>query len=79
MGMTSARKFRKLVENVRVILSIELVAAAQAVDLRKVKKLGKGTRELYNSVRKQISMLTKDRIISEDIKKSVEVLKNLKD
>lgn len=79
MGMTSARKFRKLVENVRVILSIELIAAAQAVDLRGVKKLGKGTRELYNSVRKQISMLTKDRIISEDIKKSVEVLKNLKD
>jgi histidine ammonia-lyase len=77
MGMTSARKFKKLVENVRVILAVEMVAAVQAIDLRGVSKLGKGTEEIYRKVRKEIPKLTTDRMISTDVKKGVEILKKL--
>ena len=74
MGMTSARKFRQLVRNLRVILSIEMTVAAQGIDLRGVKKLGKGTGVLYRKIRKTIPKLVKDRIISEDIHKAVKIL-----
>lgn len=77
MGMTSARKFRKVIENLRIILSIELLAAAQGIDLRRIKKLGTRTRALYQQIRKSVPMLKKDRMISEDIRLSEELLKNL--
>lgn len=74
MGMTSAKKFKTLVVNLRTILAIELIAAAQAIDLRKIKKLGKGTRELYLKIRSVIPTLKEDRVISEDVRKVVEIL-----
>lgn len=77
MGMTSARKFKKIVKNTAVVLAIEMMAAAQAVDLRKVKKLGKGTSKTYQAVRAVIPKLEDDRIISEDITKAIDVLETL--
>ncbi|MFQ5730222.1 MAG: aromatic amino acid lyase, partial [Waddliaceae bacterium] len=74
MGMTSARKFKKLIGNVRVILAVEMMVAVQGIDLRGAKKLGKGTRGLYKQVRKDLPKLMKDRIISEDIQKAVNIL-----
>lgn len=77
MGMTSARKLKRLVENTQVILAIEMIAAAQAIDLSKAKPLGQGTAKLYKSIRKTIPMLTKDRIIAEDVAKGISILENL--
>lgn len=70
MGMTSALKLKKIVEQVRICLAVELLAACQAIDLRKVKKLGKETKRLYQKVREVIPPLTKDRIVSYDIEKA---------
>ncbi|MBA2728289.1 MAG: histidine ammonia-lyase, partial [Parachlamydiaceae bacterium] len=67
MGMTSARKFKKIVENVKVILTAEMLAATQAIDLRKPKTLGKGTSATYRTVRISIPMLIEDRIIQNDL------------
>lgn len=78
MGMTSARKLRDLVKHVSVVLSIEMLAAAQAVDLRKRKrKLGEGTFKTYSALRERVPMLEEDRIIAEDVKKAVEVFYKL--
>ncbi len=77
MGMTSARKFKKLVANARTILAIEMVAAAQAVDLRKIKTLGKGSGRLYEKIRKTIPFLDRDRMISEDVRLAVTLLEKL--
>lgn len=74
MGMTSARKLRSIVQNTRVVLAIELLAAAQAIDLRKIKQLGVGTRKTYDLVRSRIPKLTVDRILSEEINLAVELL-----
>lgn len=76
MGMTSANKFKRIVHNVRVVLAIELLAAAQAVDLKKTLRLGKRTQQTYNKIRAYVPMLDNDRIVSEDVEKSVSVLKN---
>jgi histidine ammonia-lyase len=74
MGMTSARKFKGIVRNTTAVLAIEMLAATQAIDLRKVKKLGQGTRKTYTIVRSLIPKLVDDRLISEDIAKAVDIL-----
>lgn len=77
MGMTAVRKLKKIVENTKVVLAIELIAAAQAVDLAKVKTLGVGTKKTYETLRKVVPTLIKDRIVSEDVKSAMQILKNL--
>jgi histidine ammonia-lyase len=85
MGMTSANKFKRIVKNVGVVLAVELLAAAQAIDLRrKLKsgqsrenlKLGKGTQKTYDAIRAVVPMLEKDRIVSDDVEKAVYVIEN---
>lgn len=75
MGMTAARKLRRVVENVTTVLAAEAIAAAEAVDIRKIKKLGKGTKKLYDAIRSVVKPLKGDRIVSEDIKNAAEILR----
>ena len=77
MGMTSARKLKRIVHNTRVVLAVEMLAAAQAIDLRKVQQLGKGTRKTYDALRKAVPKLTNDRILADDISKAVDVFDSL--
>ena len=65
MGATAALKLRQVAENLANILSIELFCAAQGVDLRKVqigeeKRLGAGTREIYEGIRRRVPFIRKD-------------------
>lgn len=73
MGMTSARKLKRIISNTKAVLSIEMVAASQAIDLLGVKRLGKGTKKTYSSVRSLIPLLTEDRIIAEDVEKAIKI------
>lgn len=80
MGMTSARKFKQIVDNATVVLSLELLAAAQAIDLQEKRALGKGTYYSYCRLRDKIPYLSKDRILSSDIAIAVDLLtKTLQD
>ena len=74
MGMTSARKLKRVIKNTRVILAAEMVAAAQGVDLRGVKELGKGTALLYRRLRQDVPELKNDRVIAKDINQAVKLL-----
>jgi histidine ammonia-lyase len=67
MGTISARKCREIMRNTEYIVSIELLCAAQALDLFTNLKPGVGTLEAYKIIRKHIPHLETDRIISEDI------------
>jgi len=67
MGPIAARKARAVLENVEYIVAIELLCAAQAVDFRGPEKLGKGTRAAYELLRKHVSILKEDRVLSGDI------------
>lgn len=74
MGMTSARKLKKIVENTHTVLAIEALAAAQAIDLGEQQKLGKGTSKSYASIRAAVPPLGKDRIIHEDVTAGIDVI-----
>lgn len=78
MGMNSAKKFKTIVRNTITVLSVEMVVAAQAISLRNIKKLGKGTKALYAKIREDIEPWgTESRTVSEDVEKSRNILTNM--
>jgi len=67
MGAIAARKVRTIVENARHVIAIELMCAAQAIDLQESRRLGEGTNRLYSLIRQYVPKLTEDRPPSADI------------
>ncbi len=67
MGAISARKCREIVKNSENVIAIELLCAAQALDLFTNMKPGEGTLAAYQAIRKTVPHLDKDRIVSTDI------------
>ena len=55
------------VKNAEYVVSIELLCAAQAMDLFTNLKAGMGTMEAYRKIREHISHLEEDRVLSQDI------------
>ncbi len=76
MGTIAARKSREILGNTRKVLSMELLAACQGIDLRGKKKLGKGTEIAYNIVRDKISTIDEDRIMYKEIGKAEKIVKS---
>ncbi|MCG0276236.1 MAG: histidine ammonia-lyase [Thermosediminibacteraceae bacterium] len=81
MGTIAARKAMKIVENTRNVLAIELLCAAQAIDLRFEKngvkgRLGKGTACAYEAIRERVPALGEDRVLSGDVKNLSELIKS---
>jgi histidine ammonia-lyase len=66
MGTISARKCRDIVRNTEDVIAIELLCAAQALDLFTNMKPGKGTLAAYQVIRQAVPHLEKDRILSSD-------------
>ena len=72
----AADKVRKTIDNLRYIIGMEAIHAAQAVDLRGELKMGKATEKAYKAIRNEIPFLDKDRNLSIDIQKSYELIKS---
>jgi len=79
MGMCSARKVLQLLNYLEEILAIELLCAAQAIDIIYQKnhklKLGQGTRKLYTLIRKKVPFAKEDVYSRELISKMIKILK----
>ena len=75
MGGTAAYKLAQVVENCEYVLGIELMTAAQAVDLNTALELSPRTRELHAAYRRQVSHLERDRVLSGDMEASREFLR----
>ncbi len=67
MGMNSALKARTVVNNVRTVLAIELLCAAQALEHRLPTRPGRGLRPLHAIIRERVPPLTADRTLHKDI------------
>jgi histidine ammonia-lyase len=80
MGATAALKLRQVAENLELILSLELLCAAQAVDLRrkaigKDKQLGLGTRDVYTTIREKVPFIERDEYLKDHIDAVTEVVR----
>lgn len=81
MGTIAARKARRIVENTRNVLAIELLCAAQAIDLRAQHKklslnLGNGTKTAYGIIRQNVTKISHDRVISKDMDKIIKTIRD---
>ncbi len=80
MGVTSALKLTAVADNLEEILSLELFAAAQAVDFRKKatgkSKLGVGTQPVYDKIRSEVPFIEEDVVMYPLMRKVSELVKN---
>jgi len=71
MGANAATKCLRVCENVERILAIELLTAAQALELRGIEKSSVKLKQLVKSYRELVSFNEADRILSKDIQSSI--------
>ncbi|MEA3201721.1 MAG: histidine ammonia-lyase [Thermoplasmata archaeon] len=69
-GAVGALLLRQILENAQRVVGIELLCAAQALDLRKPLEPGVGTRKALARVRQEIAFLHHDRVLSGDLAKA---------
>jgi histidine ammonia-lyase len=67
MGPAAALKLMRVVENVRFILGIELICAAEAAETRGIENLSRANIATHKLIRKSVPKLARDREISKDI------------
>jgi len=79
MGTDAALIAQKVLDNLYIVLAIELITLAQAVDVMQCKeKLSKPSQELYENIRESFATVTKDRSFNPELTKLVENLRNEK-
>jgi histidine ammonia-lyase len=74
MGANAATKLYEIVKNVEMVLGIELLNATQAFEFRRPKKSSAMIEKLVTEYRKTVPFIEKDRIIHEDMMKSIEFM-----
>jgi len=67
MGVGAGLKLQQIVENLRNVLAIELLAASQAIDLLRPNKSSDKLEAVHKKIRSKVPMLKRDRILANDI------------
>jgi histidine ammonia-lyase len=75
MAMAAAWKLRRVTRNVRYVLAIELMCAAQGLDYRAPLKPGRGVARAHAGVRRIVAPLERDRVLSPDIERLAEAIR----
>jgi histidine ammonia-lyase len=75
MGWHAGRKLRKVVDNLRMILAVELTAAARAVELRAPHKPSPVSAELIARLRKVVPGMGSDRFLAPELAAAAELLR----
>ena len=77
MGMGAALKLRTVVANVRWVLAIELVAAAQGIDLLRPLRSSERLEEAHRLIRNRIAFREEDREMAADLERGIALLDEL--
>jgi histidine ammonia-lyase len=78
MGANAARHAWEILENLRHVIAVELLCAAQAVDLREggAEKLAPLTRTVYDQIRSRVRFLEHDRALTPDIEAVADLIRS---
>ncbi|MFN2589697.1 MAG: histidine ammonia-lyase, partial [Actinomycetota bacterium] len=76
MGMTAARHARDSVGNAEVVVALEALAAAQALDLRRPLKPAAGTSAAAAAISRMIPFLDGDRELKPDVDAAIELVQS---
>ena len=75
MGMTAARHAREVVSNAEVVVALEALVAAQALDLRAPLEPASATRAARDAIRNVVPFLDADRELGRDIDGVVDLVR----
>lgn len=67
MGANAATKMYRVVKNVQRVLAIELLTAAQAIDIRRPKQTSPILEDIMKRLRSRVGFMDKDRILHDDL------------
>jgi histidine ammonia-lyase len=80
LAVTAGLKAQKILENTEEVVALELLAAAQGIDVSepflKNYRLGRVTGKLHSLVRRRIPTLEEDRYLGRDINKVIELVRS---
>jgi histidine ammonia-lyase len=76
MGMIAARHARDIVTNAELVVAMEAMAAAQALDLRSPLEPAEGTRAAHDAIRDVVPFLEVDRELRLDIDACVRLVRS---
>ncbi|MCT4699924.1 histidine ammonia-lyase [Tenacibaculum haliotis] len=76
MGSISGRKFNQILGNIDKILAIEFMYAAQAMEFRRPNTFSDIIEENFKIIRNKVDKLEEDRVLKDDIKTLVNMVKN---
>jgi histidine ammonia-lyase len=74
--MTAARHARDVLTNAEVVVGLEVLAAAQALDLRRPLRPAAGTGAALEAVRREIPFLESDRELKPDVDEAIELIQS---
>jgi len=76
MGMTSARHARECVASAEIVVALEAMCAAQAIDLRTPFRPAAGTAAAHRTIRAVVPFLTEDRALKPDVDGAIELVRS---
>jgi len=75
MAMGAALKMKQVVANLERILAIEFLCAAQGIDYLRPLKAGVSVEEAHQYIRRSISHVSTDRVLSNDINQMITIMR----
>lgn len=76
MGSNAATKLRKVVQNVQRVLAIELLTAAQALEMRRPSKSSQVLEDIWTAFRKEASFMATDEVLHDKLIAAEQFLNN---
>jgi histidine ammonia-lyase len=76
MGPIAARKARAVVANVRRILAIEALAAAQAIEFHRPLKTSAALESVHSALRAVVPHYDSDRVMGPEIERAAELIRS---
>ena len=76
MGSISGRKLNQILENLEMILAIELMYAAQAMEFRRPNQFSNIIEQNFKIIRQKVVKLEEDRILKDDINEMILLVRN---
>jgi histidine ammonia-lyase len=76
MGWHAGRKLRKVADNLRRVLAIELVTAARAIEMRAPLKPANITGEMISKLRKVVPGVGPDRFLAPELEAAENLLRS---
>lgn len=74
LGWSAGHKLRKVLDNLKLILAVEALCAAQALELRSPLSPGPATKTVLECIRLEIPPLEEDRFLAPDLKRAGELV-----